>query len=139
MPEDWMPADAFGRSLTGMGVNLLVPRIEPVLSFTTKVLELETVYSDADFAVLSHGDHSWMLHADHTYHAHPLLALTSDGALRGVGLELRIYGIDPDQAEQRARELGYAVIAESADKPHGLRECYLADPAGYVWVPGLAK
>jgi hypothetical protein len=28
------------------------------------------------------------------------------------------------------------VLAASADKPHGLRECFLADPDGYVWVPG---
>ena len=28
-----------------------------------------------------------------------------------------------------------AVLAESADKPHGLRESYIVDPDGYVWVP----
>lgn len=138
MPESWMSADAFGRSLSGLGVNLLVPKIAPVLDFTARVLALETLYSDDDFAVLRHGDHSWMLHADHTYHSHPLLAMTGDGALRGVGLELRVYGIDPDLAEERAKNLGYAVIAESKNKPHGLRECYLADPAGYIWVPGVA-
>jgi hypothetical protein len=27
-------------------------------------------------------------------------------------------------------------LAASEDKPHGLRECYLLDPEGYVWVPG---
>ena len=138
MPDDWMSADAFGRSLDGMGVNLLVPKIAPVLSFAAEVVRLETVYSDDDFAVLRHGGHSWMLHADHTYHSHPLLSFTGDGALRGIGLELRIYGVDPDQAEQRARERGHSVIAETSDKPHGLRECYLADPAGYIWVPGIA-
>ena len=30
------------------------------------------------------------------------------------------------------------VLAESRDKPHGLRECYIADPDGYIWVPGVA-
>ncbi len=29
------------------------------------------------------------------------------------------------------------VLAETSDKPHGLRECYLVDPDGYVWVPGV--
>jgi hypothetical protein len=29
------------------------------------------------------------------------------------------------------------VLAETQDKPHGLRECYLVDPDGYVWVPGV--
>lgn len=138
MPENWMSADAFGRSLTGLGVNLLVPKIAPLLAFTEKVLQLETIYRDDDFAVIRHGEHSWMFHADHTYRSHPLLALTGDGALRGVGLELRLYGLDPDLAEARARDLGYTVIAESKDKPHGLRECYLADPVGYIWVPGTA-
>jgi hypothetical protein len=27
------------------------------------------------------------------------------------------------------------VLAEAADKPHGLRESYIVDPDGYVWVP----
>ncbi len=138
MAETWMSAADFGRSLTGLGVNLLVPKIEPVLSFTAEVLQLEILYSDADFAVLRHGGQNWMLHADHTYHANPLLTLTGDGALRGAGVELRVYGVDPDQAEARAKDRGDSIIAASADKPHGLRECYLADPAGYVWVPGIA-
>ena len=137
MPENWMSADAFGRSLCGLGVNLLVPKIAPVRDFAVQVLELQAVYSDDYFAVLRHGGHDWMLHADHTYHSHPLLGLTGDGALRGIGLELRVYGVDPDQAEERARRLGHSVIAASSDKPHGLRECYLTDPAGYVWVPGI--
>ena len=67
-----------------------------------------------------------------------LLALTGDGAIRGAGAELRLYGLDPDAAEARARARGDAVLAASADKPHGLRECFLVDPDGYVWVPGTA-
>ena len=47
------------------------------------------------------------------------------------------YGVDPDTAEARARRAGHTVLAPSADKPHGLRECYIADPDGYVWVPGV--
>ena len=135
--EPWMAADAYGRSLTGMGVNLLVREVARSVAFLTEVLKLETVYADADFAVLRHGDRDVILHADHTYAAHPLLALTGDGALRGVGVELRLYGIDPDAAEARARARGDTVFAETRDKPHGLRECYLADPDGYIWVPGI--
>ena len=135
--EPWMAADAYGRSLTGMGVNLLVREVARSVAFLTEVLKLETVYADADFAVLRHGDRDVILHADHTYAAHPLLALTGDGALRGAGVELRLYGIDPDAAEARARARGDTVFAETRDKPHGLRECYLADPDGYIWVPGI--
>ena len=41
--ESWMPADEYGRSLTGFGVNLLVPEIERALRFQTAVLEAEIV------------------------------------------------------------------------------------------------
>ena len=140
--EPWMAADAYGRSLTGMGVNLLVREVARSVDFLSEVLGFEVVYADADFAVLRHGDREGggqdvILHADHTYAAHPLLALTGDGGVRGAGVELRLYGIDPDAAEARARARGDAVFAETQDKPHGLRECYLADPDGYVWVPGI--
>ncbi len=135
--EPWMAADAYGRSLTGMGVNLLVREVARSVAFLNEVLGLETVYADADFAVLRYADQDVILHADHTYAKHPLLALTGDGALRGVGVELRLYGIDPDAAEARARARGDTVFAETRDKPHGLRECYLADPDGYIWVPGI--
>ena len=140
--EPWMAADAYGRSLTGMGVNLLVREVARSVAFLTEVLGFERVYADADFAVLRHGggeggSQDVILHADHTYAEHPLLALTGDGALRGAGVELRLYGIDPDAAEARARARGETVFAETRDKPHGLRECYLADPDGYIWVPGV--
>ena len=136
--EPWMAADAYGRSLGGAGVNLLVREVARSVAFLEEVPGLTTVYSDADFAVLRHDGQDIILHADHTYGEHPLLALTGDGALRGVGVELRLYGVDPDAAEARARARGDTVLAETRDKPHGLRECYLVDPDGYVWVPGVA-
>jgi uncharacterized glyoxalase superfamily protein PhnB len=136
--EPWMAADAYGRSLTGAGVNLLVREVGRSVAYLEQVLGLTTVYGDADFALLRHDGQDIILHADHTYAEHPLLALTGDGALRGVGVELRLYGVDPDAAEARARARGDTVLAETRDKPHGLRECYLVDPDGYVWVPGVA-
>ena len=145
--EPWMAADAYGRSLRGMGVNLLVREVARSVAFLTEVLALDLVYADADFAVLRYGNREGggqegggqdvILHADHTYAEHPLLALTGGGALRGAGVEMRLYGIDPDAAEARARTRGDAVFAATQDKPHGLRECYLADPDGYIWVPGI--
>ena len=136
--EPFMPAAEYGRSLAGFGVNLLVRDVASSVAFQTEVLGVEAVYADADFAVLAHAGRQWMLHADHTYADHPLLALTGDGAIRGAGAELRLYDVEPDAAEARARALGHTVLAASADKPHGLRECFLADPDGYVWVPGRA-
>lgn len=135
--EAFMSPPDYGRSLKGFGVNLLVRDVARSVAYLTDVLALEAVYSDPDFAVLRHAGTDILLHADHTYGAHPLLALTGDGALRGAGCELRLYGLDPDAAEARARRHGDdMVLAASAAKPHGLRECYIVDHDGYVWVPG---
>lgn len=131
----WMSAADYGRSLRGMGVNLLVREVARSVSYLTSVLDLDEVYSDLDFAVLRHQEQDIMLHADHSYSDHPMAAMTGDNALRGVGIELRLYDLDPDAAEARARARGADVLAESRDKPHGLRECYLIDPDGYIWVP----
>lgn len=56
---------------------------------------------------------------------------------RGIGIELRLHGCDPDAAEARARARDTIVLAGAMDKPHGLREAYLIDPDGYVWVPDV--
>jgi catechol 2,3-dioxygenase-like lactoylglutathione lyase family enzyme len=133
--EPFMPAGEFGRSLRGMGVNLLVRNIARAVRFQTEILGVHCVYADADFAVMVHGTTQWMLHADHSFGDHPLLALTGDNALRGVGIELRLYEADPDACEARARADAQEVLASSRDKPHGLRECVIIDPDGYAWVP----
>ncbi len=137
----WMPADEYGRSLGGFSFNLLVRNVAKAIAFQREVLGAVVVYSDADFAVLRRalpgGTVEWMLHADHTYGDHPLLALTGDNALRGVGVELRLHGLDPDAAASAAHKLDYTVLQAPADKPHGLREAYIVDPDGYVWVPDV--
>ena len=117
--QPWMSAPDYGRSLRGLSINLLVKDVARAIAFAREVLGATLVYGDADFAVLRRDGSEWMLHADHTYGDHPLLALTGDGALRGAGVEIRMHDHDPDAA---------------ADKPHGLREVYIADPDGYVWV-----
>lgn len=131
----WMSADAFGRTLGGFGVNLLVRDIDASVAFATRVLGATVVYSDADFAVLRRGATQWLLHADHTYEDHPLHGFVADGAGRGAGVELRLYDCDPDAAEAAARADGHIVLAGAIEKPHGLREAYLLDPDGYCWVP----
>ena len=135
----FMSADAYGRSLDGFGVNLLVSDVAASLAFLTGVLGVEVVYSDADFAVCRHDDGTWMLHSDASYHSNPLLALTGDGAIRGAGVELRLYGVDPDTAAVRAEAAGHTLLQAPADKPHGLREAYIAGPDGYIWVPSVHK
>lgn len=135
--EPWMPAPDYGRSLTGLGINLLVREIESALPFHAEVLGAEVVYSDPDIAVLRRDGVEWMLHAHHTYDAHPWHPVLTSDVPRGVGAELRLHGRDPDAAEAAARRLGFTIVQASADKPHGLREAYIADRDGYVWVPDI--
>ena len=132
--EPWMPASDYGRSLKGLTLNLLVRDIPAALPFHTEVLGARVVYSDPDFAVLRRDDAEWVLHADHTYDGHPLSASLRPDIARGIGAELRLHGCDPDQAEAKARALGFTVLAGAADKGHGLREAYLVDGDGYLWV-----
>ena len=132
--QPWMSAPDYGRSLRGLSINLLVKDVPRAIAFAREVLGATLVYGDADFAVLRREGAEWMLHADHTYGDHPLLALTGDGALRGAGVEIRMHDHDPDGAAATSARLGHTVLAAAADKPHGLREVYIADPDGYVWV-----
>ena len=127
----------YGRSLRGLGINLLVRDVDRAVTFARDVLGLTIVYSDADLAVLRHGEHEWMVHADHTYDAHALLPRARVAALRGGGIELRVHDVDPDAAVAAALAGGFEVLEPAADKPHGLREAYILDADGYVWVPDL--
>ena len=62
----------------------------------------------------------------------------SGNDVRGAGIEIRLYGADPDRIEARARKQDHVVLAASMDKPHGLRECHVVGPSGYVFVPSKA-
>lgn len=140
-PTDWnaLSAEEMGRLLRGFGVNLLVRRVADSVAFMCSVLGFEALRQSDDYAALAERGRLYQLHADSTYAAHPLLAQLPEAGLRGAGVELRLYEVDPDQAERRARRGGYAVLQASADKPHGLRECFLLDPDGYCWVPSVRK
>ncbi|WP_419902718.1 hypothetical protein [Kiloniella sp.] len=130
-----MSAPDFGRSLSGLGINLLAGSVERELDFLTRVLLFEVLRADKDFAVVRYQQQIFMVHADHTYSSHPLSGVLSDGVIRGAGIELRLYGLDPDSTIKRAQDLNYEVFARAEDKPHGLRECYISSPSGYMWVP----
>ncbi len=132
-------AEETGRALAGFGVNLLVSDVENTVRFLTTVLDFSVVTSSRDYALLSTNGQWFMLHGDHTYGNNPLPSLLPEFGARGGGLELRLYELDPDQAENKARENNYQVLMGTADKPHGLRECFLLDPDGYCWVPSVKK
>ena len=128
---------AYGRGLPrGFGVNLLVPRITPALDWQTEVLGAQVPWREELFAILAAQGATWFLHADAAYGRHPVAGIAQGaGTARGAGVELRLYGRDPDVAEAAANRLGTPVLATAADRPHGLREAFLLDPCGYLWVP----
>ncbi|MFT5111280.1 MAG: hypothetical protein ACI8P9_000592 [Parasphingorhabdus sp.] len=134
--DSWLPADEFGQSLTGACINLLVADIDSSLKFQRDVLAAHVEYCDADFALMSAYGMRWMLHADHTYQDHPMHGIATQLDGRGGAIELRLYNTDPDSLEKAARERGYTILQGCQDKPHGLRECYLLDNDGFIWVPG---
>jgi catechol 2,3-dioxygenase-like lactoylglutathione lyase family enzyme len=141
--KEFMSAEDYGRSLSGLGVNLLVRDVARSAAFAKEVLGAVVAYADADFAVIRYTmgrrPAEWMLHKDPTYHANPLLGLLNGVDVRGAGAELRLYDCDPDRASARAKALGHIVLADAQDKPHGLREAFILDPDGYCWVPGVPK
>jgi len=132
------PAAEFGRALKGFGVNLLVKDVARTVAFLTDVLTMQVHRVDADFAVLELQGEFFQLHADHTYHDNPLPEVIREAEVRGGGIELRLYRLNPDACEKRARAANFTVLRASLDRPHGLRECYLLDPDGYCWVPSTA-
>ena len=133
--EPWMPASQYSESLSGVSVNLLVRDVERALRFHRLVLACEVIYSDPDILVARHDNAQWIVHADHTYDAHPLHQLVTSVNPRGVGLEIRLHHHDPDAVQARAVAHGYEVVEASANKGHGLRECFVRDEDGYIWVP----
>lgn len=124
----------FGHQLRGFGINMLVRDVAASCAFLTAVLEFQVMRQSADFAIAVHQQRIYQLHADHTYAANPLPALLPENGARGAGIELRLFEVDPEQAEARARALDYVVLQATTNKPHGLRECFLLDPDGYCWV-----
>jgi catechol 2,3-dioxygenase-like lactoylglutathione lyase family enzyme len=136
--ETWMPGDAYGRSLPVFTINLIVSSVARSVAFYRDVLGVTVVYFNEDFAALRLSGVDFMLHADHTYDHHAWHAPLLEGARRGLGAELRAFGIDPDAVERRAREAGAAIVQAASDKPHGWREVMVSDPDGYVWAVGTA-
>jgi hypothetical protein len=137
--QPWMRADDFGRSLPrDAGLNLLVSEVAPAETFFRLVLGANTVHADEDFAAIELLGSVLMLHADHSYLDHEMAGVTAGIDVRGAGVEIRLYGADPDCLEAQAREHGHVVLAGSVDKPHGLRECHIVGPDGYVFVPSRA-
>ncbi len=135
MDFETVSAEDFGRSLSGIGLNLLVRDVLAECDFLERVFGMGIHRKSADFAIVTYGAQVFQLHRDGTYGQHPLLGLLPENPPRGAGLEIRLYDTDPDAAAARADAAGATILQPPADKPHGLREAYILCANGYAWVP----
>lgn len=133
----WKTPLEYGRTLTGLSMNLIVRDVATSLPFYRDVLGFTVHYADVDFAALQLADAKVQLHADHTYDHQPWGPRLTDPGKRGFGAEIRIMGVDPDAAERRAREHRVSVLSGSRDWPHGWRDVVLEDPDGYTFAVGI--
>lgn len=135
--EKVSPAD-FGRSLCGLGLNLLTGDVRALATFLVDIFELRAHRLSDDFAIIRHGEALLQLHSDGTYAEHPLLALTPETPPRGAGTQIYLFGVDPDAAAKRALAAGHLVLEAPASKPQGLREATILSPEGYAFSPAVA-
>ena len=113
-PDDqqpFMPPDDFGRTLTGLTLNVLVRDMERAVLFQTKVLGSTLVYSDPDITIVRGFGAQWMIHSDHTYDNHQLHGYIAGTKVRGVGAEFRLHGCDPDSAEKAAIAHNFKILS----------------------------
>lgn len=128
----------FGRSLQGIGVNLLCRDVRGQAVFLEQCFGMSIHRLSNDFAIASYGDSLLQLHSDGTYARHPLLNLLPETPPRGTGVQLYLLGLDPDECVARAEAAGGLVIETPADKPHGLREATILSPEGHAFSPAVA-
>lgn len=134
MDFETISPEAFGASLTGLGLNILVRDVKAEVRFLETVFGMQGHRVSRDFAILTYHGQTLQLHADHTYSENPLLGLLPEAPPRGAGAEFRLYNTDPDEAAARAEAAGGHVLQPPDDKPHGLRETYILCANGYAWV-----
>ena len=137
MDLETVSADAFGRSLSGIGLNLLTRDVRGLAGFLSDVFGLSVHRLSEDFALVRHGAMMMQLHSDATFARHPLPGLIPENPPRGGGVQLYLFGIDPDAAIARAQAAGHVVLEPATDKPHGLREGTILSPEGYAFSPAI--
>ena len=133
--DPWIPPTAYGALLPQFTVNLIVRNIDQALEFYRKMFRAQVHYSDPDFAALRILGIELMLHADHAYDHNPWSANLERGQPRGLGAELRLLGVNPDEIAARARDMN-ALFKDISVRGHGWREVMVRDPDGYVWAVG---
>lgn len=126
-----------GRSLRGIGVNLLCRDVQGTAAFLGEVFGLTLHRVSPDFALVGHGEALIQLHSDAAFARHPLTAVLPENPPRGAGVQIYLFGIDPDRACARAELAGGMVFEPPANKPHGLREATILGPEGHAFSPAV--
>lgn len=144
MDFETVSPEAFGASLRGMGLNILVRDVRREVAFLEHVFGMQGHRVSEDFAIMTYADQIMQIHADPTYAAHPLLGLLPESPPRGAGVQIHLFDSDPDEAAAKAEAAGGHVLQAPRDKPHGLRETFILCENGYAWVAsqpldGIAK
>jgi uncharacterized glyoxalase superfamily protein PhnB len=134
--DPWMSGAEYGRRMPPLTFNLIVADVARSVRFYADVLGAEVEFSDVDFAAVRLAGVDFMLHADHTYDGHPVYERLAATERRGVGVELRALGVDPDDVLRRAEAFGAEIVQPVRERGHGWREVMVADPDGYVWAVG---
>ena len=127
-----------GRSLRGIGLNILTRDAGALARFVADVFGLDLLRASPDFALVRHDGHILQFHADGTFSGHPLHDLLPENPPRGAGLQIYLFGTDPDAAATRAPALGGMVAEPPRDKPHGLREATILAPEGQAFTAARA-
>lgn len=128
-----------GRQMRGVGVNLLCRDVPRMAAFLGGCLGLTLHRVEVDFALAGHGEALIQVHSDAAFGAHPLSALLPDNPPRGAGVQVYLFGIDPDMACLRAEAAGGLVVEPPTDKPHGLREATILAPEGQAFSPAVVR
>ncbi len=135
MDYETVSPQAFGASLKGIALNLLVRDVRWHVKFLETVFAMRGHRVSDDFAIMAYGGQVFQLHSDATYGSNPLLGLLPETPPRGGGMEIRLYDSDPDVCAARAEAAGGTILQPPTEKPHGLREAYILCRDGYAWVP----
>ena len=135
--DPWKSASEYSKDLSGLTINLLVKDIKHSINFLQKIINAKIIYQDPDFAAIEGFGSSWNIYSYHTYDNHAYINIIKSSKPKGLGIELRVIGCDPDRAEERARKENYIILSNSMNKPHGMRECYILDNNGFCWVPSI--
>jgi len=131
-------AGDFGKSLRGVGLNILVRDVRNTTAFLSAVFDVGVHRLSDDFAIITYGQDVFQVHSDGTYHSNPLLSLVPENPPRGAGVEIHFYDTDPDEAFERAQSLDAVILQPPTEKPHGLRECYILSEDGYAFIASRA-